>query len=78
MHAFDFILVRLSFVYAAAAHVLLAKPCHAHFSLKAVAKITSLVSPSSPRTSLRPSYTLRISFASNRDDVRLDRTSLVI
>ena len=29
---------------------LLAKPCHAHFSLKAVATVTPLVSPSSPRT----------------------------
>src|SRR5437660_12221345 len=32
-------------------HVLLAKSCHAHFSLKAVGRVTSLVSPSSPRTS---------------------------
>jgi hypothetical protein len=30
--------------------LLLAKPCHAHFSLKAVATVTPLVSPSSPRT----------------------------
>jgi len=30
--------------------LLLAKPCHAHFSLKAVATVTPLVSPSSSRT----------------------------
>jgi hypothetical protein len=40
--------------------IMATKPCHAHFSLKAVARVTSLVSSSSPRTSWRPSWRSRL------------------